>query len=210
MDALSYLRVGVFTANMTGNTVILGLALVGPGRSHVYDCLLALGAFAAGALIAGLVLVRRRAIADWSHDLTAGVGLELPFVMAFSLLWWIFPAHGPFAATAALTSTAACALGMQSVAVRRLKISGVSTTFITGTITTAIIASLEKSDPEAKSKEEVHNSPPLLAGMLAIYGIAAATGGALAVSRNPLAAPSAFVPLILVFLRSLHQSRPTD
>ena len=38
-----------------------------------------------------------------------------------------------------LPATAACALGIQSVAARRLRISGVVTTFITGTLTMAAI-----------------------------------------------------------------------
>jgi uncharacterized membrane protein YoaK (UPF0700 family) len=45
MDALSYLTSGVFTANMTGNTVVLGLAIVGPDRSRLISCLTSLAAF---------------------------------------------------------------------------------------------------------------------------------------------------------------------
>ncbi len=32
LDALSYMRAHVFTANMTGKTIILGLAIIGPGN----------------------------------------------------------------------------------------------------------------------------------------------------------------------------------
>ena len=202
LDALSYVRAGVFTANMTGNTVILGLAMVGPGRSRVFYCLIALGAFALGVVMAGLVLVRWREAGDWTRDLKTGSALELPFVAGLTALWILFPAKGPFVAVAALTALAACALGIQSVAVRRMKLSGVVTTFITGTLTTAILAGIQRKGSGGKS-EEAPNSPPALAGMLAIYVGAAVTGGALSMARSAFAAPAAFLPLAVVFLRSL-------
>ncbi len=61
VDAISYLGLGrVFTANMTGNTVLLALAAVqGEARSTVRSVAALLG-FAAGAA-AGALIVRRGA-----------------------------------------------------------------------------------------------------------------------------------------------------
>ncbi len=122
MDALSYLRSGVFTANMTENTVVLGLAVVGPDRSRLLLCTTALCAFAAGALMAGFVLVQPHRGEEWRGELKLGVRLQLPFVVAFALLLSFSSAPTPHWTTAALIATAACALGIQSVAVRRLRL----------------------------------------------------------------------------------------
>ncbi|HTA20898.1 MAG TPA: DUF1275 family protein [Polyangia bacterium] len=54
VDAASVLGLGhVFTANMTGNIVFLGFSLVGAGRVATSDCVVALAAFVAGAVVAG-------------------------------------------------------------------------------------------------------------------------------------------------------------
>src|SRR5215470_18273024 len=52
VDAFSYLALGrVFTANMTGNTVLFGLALVQADGGAIVRTALALGAFVAGTAI---------------------------------------------------------------------------------------------------------------------------------------------------------------
>jgi uncharacterized membrane protein YoaK (UPF0700 family) len=54
LDAVSYLGLGhVFTANMTGNVVILGFAAAGAKDFSVSACLTSLAAFLSGALSAG-------------------------------------------------------------------------------------------------------------------------------------------------------------
>src|ERR1700712_1348240 len=54
VDAFSYLSLGhVFVANMTGNVIFLGFALVGVPGFDVAASLVALAAFALGALAGG-------------------------------------------------------------------------------------------------------------------------------------------------------------
>jgi uncharacterized membrane protein YoaK (UPF0700 family) len=54
VDAVSYLGFGhVFTANMTGNVVLLGFALAGAGQVSIPASLVAIAAFLAGAAGAG-------------------------------------------------------------------------------------------------------------------------------------------------------------
>ena len=91
MDALSYLSAGVFTANMTGNTVVLGLAIVGPDRSRLFSCLISLSGFAAGALIAAIVLKRTVPRDEGTRDVKVGIALEFPFALVFALLSWFSP-----------------------------------------------------------------------------------------------------------------------
>ncbi len=172
MDALSYLRSGVFTANMTGNTVVFGLGMFGADKSHVLPCAVSLTSFTTGSVIAALVLVRSRN--DRRRDLRVGVALELPFVIVFGLLWMLTPRW-----SLAVIATAACGLGIQSVAVRRLRISGVVTTFITGTITTAIVSLATARRPRTIPPQKSAGSPRLLVCMFASYIVAAAAGAAL-------------------------------
>jgi uncharacterized membrane protein YoaK (UPF0700 family) len=54
VDAFSYLVLGhVFVANMTGNVVFLGFALVGAPGFSIAASLAAMAAFAVGALLGG-------------------------------------------------------------------------------------------------------------------------------------------------------------
>lgn len=202
MDALSYLNAGVFTANMTGNTVILGLAAAGFDRSRLLPACLSLVAFAVGALTGAFVLLRGtdRRLSD---DLKIGTALEAPFTAAFAILTWISAQTHPYWARLALLSAAACALGIQSVAVRRMKISGVVTTFITGTITTAIVAIFSKPKAEIE-REGLHpNSPFILAAMFLLYILAAAAGAWLtAAGQAGWAATIPVALLLIVMFRS--------
>jgi len=59
LDGLSYLRGHVFTANMTGNIVLLGIHLVQKDFPDAARSLLALFAFAIGCIIAGLLILER-------------------------------------------------------------------------------------------------------------------------------------------------------
>jgi uncharacterized membrane protein YoaK (UPF0700 family) len=124
-DAVSYLGLGhVFVANMTGNTVLLGIALATGRGADGLRSGLSLAGFCVGVAI-GTVLVRRR-------DVGAPLTLEV-LVLAGLLGGWL--AHGSHYA---LIPVAAGAMGLQSAAIAA---SGaeVATTYITGTITRGIV-----------------------------------------------------------------------
>src|SRR5437899_1165210 len=128
IDALSYTALGhVFTANMTGNLVLLGLALgnlqaAGTARSAV-----ALAAFAVGALLGSALT--RDAAGEWPGRVTAALGIEAAALIAFAALWHVG------GGLEVLIALAAAGMGIQSAAVRRLAVAGVTTTFVTGTLT---------------------------------------------------------------------------
>ena len=75
VDAVSYLGLGrVFTANMTGNVVVLGFAAAGAPGFSAPATLTSLGAFLLGALCAGLLasrIIRRGAAADLAMGIEA-------------------------------------------------------------------------------------------------------------------------------------------
>src|ERR1700744_3998770 len=61
VDSFSYLVLGhVFVANMTGNVVFLGFALAGAPGFSIAASLVAMAAFAAGALLGGRLGTRYR------------------------------------------------------------------------------------------------------------------------------------------------------
>ena len=86
VDAVSYLALGrVFTANMTGNTVLLGLALVqgdaaGAGRSA-----LALGGFLAGGALGARLVASGPRPAVWPRGVTVALIAEGALLAALAL-----------------------------------------------------------------------------------------------------------------------------
>lgn len=203
MDAVSYLRAGVFTANMTGNTVVLGLAIAGFERSRAVSSAVSIGAFATGALVAAAALPR--SLRPRTRDLKLGIGMELPFVMAFALLWITTPPHRPFSFS--LIVLGGLALGIQSVAVRRMKIWGVATTFITGTITTAMMVLMARLRREAPLSEERLAHHLLLFLIFITYVFAAATGAALSSVHSVWAVIIPLGAIASVWLRSFLAAR---
>jgi uncharacterized membrane protein YoaK (UPF0700 family) len=124
-DAISYLGLGhVFVANMTGNTVLLGIALAtGKGGDGLRSGL-SLAGFCIGVAI-GAMLVRRRSV-------VAPLALEVVVLAGLLGGWLAAGSHY------VLIPIAACAMGLQSAAIAS---SGaeVATTYITGTITRGIV-----------------------------------------------------------------------
>ena len=129
VDAVSILRLGrVFVANMTGNVVFSGFALVGAPGFSLSASLAALAGFLVGALGGGWLTGRL------GHDrgllLRAGAAAELVLVA------------GALALTAALL---ALAMGVQNVMARRLAVPDLTTTVLTMTIT-GIAADVRATD----------------------------------------------------------------
>jgi uncharacterized membrane protein YoaK (UPF0700 family)/uncharacterized protein YndB with AHSA1/START domain len=128
-DAVTYLSLDkVFPANMTGNTVLLAVGVAGLEKAKTLHCLVALGGFVAGALVAGLF----SAGLPWRPALRRGTALEVA-VLGAAFGWWLSLAD-PTAAAYGLIPLVAFAMGVQSATISRLGV-GVSTTYITGTWT---------------------------------------------------------------------------
>jgi uncharacterized membrane protein YoaK (UPF0700 family) len=140
-DALGYAALGhVFTANMTGNLVLLGLAIGQVEATAVERSAVALVGFAAGAL-AGALVTREAPRGRWPRRVTAALAAEAALLLAFAALWLAGAGAGPGRGPDGLVALSALGMGIQSAAVRRLAVEGVTTTFVTGTIT-ALMAGL--------------------------------------------------------------------
>jgi len=133
-DAVGYLGLDrVFTGNMTGNVVILGMALTGTTALPVLGPALALVGFVAGAGVGGFVL--RRELLSWGplHSwLLAAVAVTM------LSLGVILHAVGPTleeSTMVAATTVASLALGIQAATARAIAVKDVTTVVVTSTLT---------------------------------------------------------------------------
>jgi len=127
VDAATFLGLdGVFVANQTGNTVLLGIAVSQGDWEQVARAGGALAAFCAGVLIAAAAL--RGASRGWPARVTTIVAAQAVALGALVLGW------GP-APTIVAIGVAAAVMGAQSAATLHTGASGITTTFVTGTLT---------------------------------------------------------------------------
>ena len=133
IDALSWLGLnGVFTANMTGNVLIIGMGAVGAGGAHWAPPLAALVIFLLGAATAGRL--QRDQPPGWSRCTTAifaVVGAIVAALGAASLAWP--PRH--FDASAYLVMSAlAFAMGAQGAEAMRLAVPQIITVAVSSAV----------------------------------------------------------------------------
>jgi uncharacterized membrane protein YoaK (UPF0700 family) len=138
IDAISYLGLGrVFTANMTGNTVLLGLAFGEANYQEALRASLALVGFFGGAAFGVWVVEKGPSAGLWPRSVTVALSLEWGLLLVFAAGWlYVGGEAATFATRGPLIALSALAMGVQSAAARRLEVSGVATTYITGTVTT--------------------------------------------------------------------------
>ncbi|MET1036676.1 MAG: YoaK family protein [Aeromicrobium sp.] len=133
IDAVGYLGLDrVFTGNMTGNVVILGMAIVGADDLPVVGPVLALAGFMAGAAFAGRVL--RVAGPGWTRRTTVLFTLvALSMLGVAAALFVMDDFSEPVALT--ITTILGTAMGIQAAAARFIAVKDVTTVVVTTTIT---------------------------------------------------------------------------
>jgi uncharacterized membrane protein YoaK (UPF0700 family) len=138
IDAISYLGLGrVFTANMTGNTVLLGLALIQAEHQEALRVSLALVGFLGGGALRAWVVEQGPAAGRRPRTVTVALALEWGVLWVFAVGWLSTGGEAAtFAARGPLIVLSALAMGVQCAAARRLEVSGSATTYITGIVTT--------------------------------------------------------------------------
>jgi uncharacterized membrane protein YoaK (UPF0700 family) len=208
VDTVSYLGLGkVFTSNMTGNTVLLGLALGQANGLAALRSFAALVGYLVGVVIGSAIADRvpRRTI--WPHAVTTACAVELVVLLVFTVWGTTAGASATSSVICLLIALAAIAMGIQSVAARTLGVSGVATTYITGTwtsllsgLTQWLLRALRVSDATSGQSQPT-NEPPhgasVQAAVVCVYLVAAVAGGA-AELRWRLAA--GLVPTVVVAL----------
>lgn len=133
-DAVGYLGLDrVFTGNMTGNVVVLGMALAGGTHLPVLGPVLALLGFMAGAAIAGRAL--RSPTEAWDRTTTGMLALVAVMLLALGLVLATTGDRPSHATEVTVTTFAAIAMGLQAATARHVAVKDVTTVVVTSTIT---------------------------------------------------------------------------
>jgi uncharacterized membrane protein YoaK (UPF0700 family) len=145
VDAVSYLGLGrVFTANMTGNVVLLGFAAAGAPGFSVAASLTSLAAFLVGAVGAGR-LVRR--VPRRRRLLLTALVIEGGLVAAACAVAYGATSVSTGWARFAVILLLALGMGVRNGVIRRLAVPDVTTTVLTMTLTgLAADSSLARGD----------------------------------------------------------------
>ncbi len=134
VDAFSYLILGhVFVANMTGNVVLLGFALVGAPGFSIAASLAAIASFALGALIGGKV--GSRLAQNRGHLFGTAASIQAVFIASAVVLAAISGNSIPPGYRYSLIVLLAIAMGIQNAGARKLAVPDLTTTVLTMTIT---------------------------------------------------------------------------
>ena len=133
-DAVGYLGLDkVFTGNMTGNVVILGMAVAGAPGLPVAGPLLALFTFMLGAAVGGRVL--RPVAIGWTTHATVLFGAQGLIMLALALVLFAGGGVPPAPFDLAITGSLAAMMGLQASVARHIGVKDVTTVVVTSTIT---------------------------------------------------------------------------
>jgi uncharacterized membrane protein YoaK (UPF0700 family) len=137
VDAVGFLALDrVFTGNMTGNIVILGMGVAGADDLPVLGPAIALAAFTAAAFAAGLALRKPRAAnpPGW-HDrvtLLLVLGAVVLTALTFVAVW--VGDHAAPAVAIVMAAATAAVMGSQAVVARAVGVADMTTVVVTSTL----------------------------------------------------------------------------
>ena len=202
-DAAGYLGLGrVFTSNMTGNLVLLGLAL---GQGHLAAARRAafvLACFVAGVCV-GAELGRHLGKKDWDALVRRLIRLEAVAVVLYALGWFLAAGGARGGSAYGFLALLALAMGLQSAAMSRLSLPGVTTTAVTSTFT-ALGAGIARLlfGPVASDAESGTNRVQLKfqAMLIGLYCVGAALGGVMMMHAPRFAGLVPALPVLWVAL----------
>lgn len=145
-DAIGFLGLGgAFTSVMTGNLVMTGLA-IGTEDTHLLSLTLtSIASYVVGVVVGSLIIHPFRGSAGsdgtrgWHRRITLAIVVELLILVIYAIGWQAVRADpGPLGQVLLLGNNAV-ALGIQAAAVQALGVRGLSTTFLTGTLTRVVL-----------------------------------------------------------------------
>lgn len=182
MDAIGFIAMGgVFASVMTGNLVLLGVSIGHRNGSLATHVGVALAAYVVG-VVAGFIVAGRpdRGRPTWPARVTAALLVELALIVGLTVGWELAGGHPVGDPQLLLLGLAALAMGVQSSAVRSLAAPGLSSTYMTGTLT-SLVSAVAAGDRLAGQRQNLAVITALVVG--------AAVGGVL-VLEVPRAAPA--------------------
>ncbi|MER6495433.1 YoaK family protein [Streptomyces griseorubiginosus] len=196
IDAVSYLGLEhVFTANMTGNVVVLGFAAAGAPGFSVAHTLTSLGSFVVGAMAGGRVAVR---LGSGSRRTWARLTLAAEAVLLGVSAVVAYAAPGATATAYTLIAVTAFAMGLRNATVRRLGIPDLTTTVLTMTLTGLAADSRAGGGPGTRSPRRTASVVAMVVG---------AGAGAWLVLHHGLALPLAIAAGLVAVLAAVASGR---
>jgi uncharacterized membrane protein YoaK (UPF0700 family) len=147
LDAVAFLRLGVFASILTGNTILVALAIDSGNILHAAVLLLAilgyLSGVTIGARITNPILAPEKI---WPSAVTRALSIEFLVLLLLAITGFFATARPSGSFLYSLVTLAALAMGIQSAAVQALGLRDISTTYITGTYTT-FISNIDIAEP---------------------------------------------------------------
>ena len=135
VDAISFLALGkVFSAFMTGNIAFLGLRVAGAPAPGFVAIIVSMACFAAGVYLSTLIVKTAEGSSIWPQRVTVALGVSLIAQAVFLVAWFASNGQPSVDVAHVLLGSWGLAMGMQSAAVRTLRVEGVFTTAATATI----------------------------------------------------------------------------
>jgi uncharacterized membrane protein YoaK (UPF0700 family) len=170
-DAVGFIALGgSFTSVMTGNMVLIGLSAATGNGTLAASCGIALVAFVAGCVVGARVAGSH--VSDdpvWPPAVSRALLIQLGLAVVFAAGWWACGGHPDGDWRRVWLAVNALALGTQSSAVQRFGVPGLSTTYLTGTLTQLTIRLTS-----SRSVRSIGLSGALLAGLIGGAALAAA------------------------------------
>lgn len=199
-DATGFLALGdAFSSVMTGNMVLLGLSAGTADAALAITSGSAIASYVIGVLV-GSHSAGTKTAGDpvWPRAVTRTLLIELLAMSVFLVFWEITLGHRTQGQQLGLLMIAAAAMGIQSSAIQRFGVSGLSSTYLTGTLTRVISG--------VAARHSFGTLIPSVQVLLAL--VTGAAVGALAVTHLPWLSPLLLVtPLALVAVLSTRLRR---
>lgn len=194
-DAMGFLALGgAFSSVMTGNMVLLGLSVGRADAELALTSAAAIGSFVVGVLVgAHLAGVPEKRDPVWPRAVNRALLLEAAVFVVFTVVWELTGPSRSANLQLGLLMMSATALGIQSSAIQRFGVPGLSSTYLTGTLT-ALIGAVAARSPRTVLLPKAEILLALITG---------ACVGAVVSGHLPLLAPVLLlVPLLGVILFS--------
>lgn len=194
IDVLSYLALGVFTSAMSGNTILLGLAL---GEGNLVAAASSLLAFAGYVL--GVAAATPLGSSEAGQENGRVLLVEAMLLGVFAALWGAHAgAPMPPALQRGLIVLAGAGMGLQSAAARKLNVPGINTVVFTSTLT-AIVGALADAG-FGRVPRRIQTRTWRQIGAFVLYLASAAGIGAFGLHDAPLAALPPFACVLMALL----------
>ncbi|WP_433073367.1 YoaK family protein [Dactylosporangium sp. CA-052675] len=168
IDAIGFVVLGgAFTSVMTGNMILLGIALPQADAALAVRSGLAIVLYMAGAYLGTRIAGQPRDDdPPWPRPVTWALLTELAFLAVMAAGWWAAGGHPHGNVQLLLLGADAVALGIQSSAILRFGVKGLSTTYMTGTLT-GVVATLAQGRHPGQVAASARIMVSLIAGAAA-------------------------------------------